>query len=158
MGKRFWWASLLVALSAVLLPWFGTWSRRQKLPQCALDGIAIVPIYAVEIVDGRRQKHRFCCVRCAEYWLAREPSPPSEIYVTDEVSGRLFEASEAFFVRSSVVTNAVTGNRIHAFEDHADAESHAAQFRGRLLTEGQRPLEVKKDDKSAAKQKANDEQ
>jgi hypothetical protein len=145
MGKWFWWASLLVALSAVVLPWLGSRSRRQRLPECALDGIAIVPIYAVEIVDAERQKHRFCCVRCAEYWLAQQTSPASEIYVTDEVSGQLVEAGEAFFVRSSVETNAVTGNRIHAFENRADAEGHAAQFRGRLLAEGERPLEGKKD-------------
>ncbi|HEV3344891.1 MAG TPA: nitrous oxide reductase accessory protein NosL [Pirellulales bacterium] len=146
MGKRFWWASTLVAVSAVLLPWFGTWSRRQKLPQCALDGIAIVPIYAVEVVDADRQKHCFCCLRCAEYWLAQEPSPPSAVYVTDEVSGQPIDASEAFFVRSPVVTNPVTGNRIHAFEKHSDADDHAAQFRGRLLTAGERPFEVRKAD------------
>jgi hypothetical protein len=151
MGKRFWWASTLVAVSAVLLPWLGTWSRRQKLPQCALDGIAIVPIYAVEVVDAGRQKHRFCCLRCAEYWLAQEPSPPSAVSVTDEVSGQPVDASEAYFVRSSVVTNAVTGNRIHAFENRADAEAHAAQFRGRLLTAAERPLEVKKADEDAEK-------
>ena len=140
MGKRFWWASTLVAVLAVVLPWLGTHSRRQRLPQCALDGIAIVPIYAVEIVDAGRQKHRFCCIRCAEYWLAQEPSPPSEIHVTDEVSGQPIEASDAFFVRSSIETNAVTGNHIHAFENRADAEGHAAQFRGRLLTDEERPL------------------
>jgi hypothetical protein len=158
MGKRFWWASTVVAVLAVVLPWLGTWSRRHKLPQCSLDGIAIVPIYAVEVVDAQRQKHRFCCVRCAEYWLAHEPSPPSEIRVTDEVSGQPIDAGEAFFVRSSVVTNAVTGNRIHAFENRTDAEGHAAQFRGRLLTEGQRPFGSRKEGGATEEEMTNDEQ
>ncbi|HWB09544.1 MAG TPA: hypothetical protein VG826_09980 [Pirellulales bacterium] len=157
MGKRFWWASILVAISAAVLPALGTWSRRQTLPQCAVDGVAIVPIYAVEIVDAKGEKRPFCCVRCAEYWLAQEPLPPNEIHVTDEVSGRPLDAGEAFFVRSSVVTNDVTGNRIHAFENRADAEGHASQFRGRLLTEDDRPLQAKKDE-ATKKDRTNDDQ
>lgn len=141
MGRRFWFASALVAAAAVVLPCIGTWSRRQQLPQCAVDGLAIVPIYAVEIVDANESYHRFCCIRCAEYWLTRNPSQAAAIHVTDEVSGKTIDAAEAFFVRSRVETNAVTENRIHAFANQSDAEIHAAQFRGRLLADEERPLQ-----------------
>jgi hypothetical protein len=140
MGRRFSFASAVVAVSALLLPALGTWSRRHQLPHCALDGVAIVPIYAVEILDAKSQLHRFCCVRCAEYWLAQDPSPPTAIQVTDEVSGQPVDCAAAIFVRSTIVTNAVTGNHIHAFARREDAEAHAAQFRGRTLTDGERPL------------------
>lgn|SRR5487761_1159857 len=142
MGKWFWLVSLAVALVAVGLPCLGTWGRRQNLPQCALDGLAIEPIYAVEIVDARRQRRRFCCIRCAEYWLAHDSTPPVLVQVTDEVAAHTVDAAEAHFVRSSVDTNAVTGNRIHAFADRGDAQAHAAQFHGRLLTGSERPLQA----------------
>jgi hypothetical protein len=141
MGRRFWFASALVTASAVVLPCIGTWSRRQQLPRCAVDGVAIVPIYAVEIVGANERNYRFCCIRCAEYWLTRNPSSAAAIHVTDEVSGKTIDAAEAFFVRSRVQTNAVTENRIHAFANLSDAEIHAGQFRGRLLTNHEHPFQ-----------------
>lgn len=146
MGRRFWFASLLVAVSAVLLPLVGTWSRRQKLAQCAIDGVAVVPIYGVEVVAANGERRRFCCVRCAEYWLANEPSRPSAIDVTDEVTGQALDASQAYYVRSSVMTNTVTGNRIHVFAEQHDAQGHAAQFRGRLLEGEEHPLRLDRTD------------
>ena len=142
MGRRFWFASFLVAVSAVVLPLAGTWSRRQKLPQCAFDGVAIVPIYRVEIVAANGERRRFCCIRCAEHWLANEPSRPIAIDVTDEVTGQALDASQAYYVRSSVVTNTVTGNRVHVFSEQHDADEHAAQFRGRLIEGEERPLQL----------------
>ena len=142
MGRQFWFTSLVVAVLAVGLPCLGTWSRRQRLPQCAVDGVAVEPIYAVEIAAAEGQSRRFCCIRCAEYWLARNPSPSTVVQVTDEVTSQPIASQEAFFVRSSVLTNAVTGNRIHAFADRADAEAHANQFRGKLLTGDERPFEA----------------
>ena len=140
MGRKFWLSAISVAVLAVSLPCLGTWARRQQLPQCALDGVAIVPIYAVEIIAAAQPKRAFCCTRCAEYWLGKERPASAVINVIDEVSGQQLDAGDAFFVRSSVVTNAVTGNRIHAFADREDAEMHAAQFRGRLLAEDERPF------------------
>jgi hypothetical protein len=62
------------------------------------------------------------------------------ITVTDEVSAQPVDAGEAAFVRSAIVTNAITGNNIHVFADAVDAEQHAAQFRGKLLVDTERPF------------------
>ena len=141
MGRGFWLSSLAVAVLAVGLPCLGTFVRRQRLPQCALDGVAIDPVYAVEIIDGQGKSQRFCCIRCAQYWLAKEPLVTGAVHVTDEVSARPLDAADAYFVRSNVITNPVTGNRIHSFAGRGDAESHAKQFRGRILDDGERPLQ-----------------
>lgn len=138
MGRTYWLSALALAVMVVGLPFLGTWARRQQLPRCALDGIAIVPIYAVTITAAGGTKHTFCCIRCAEYWLAQEPA--ESIDVTDEVTGQPLDANKAYFVRSRVVTNTVTGNEIHAFADPVDAEQHASQFRGRVLEQDERPL------------------
>lgn len=128
---------------AVALPLLGTYLRRQRLPQCALDGVAVVPTYAVEIATAGEPTRRFCCIRCAQYWLQMEKTSPASrsVNVTDEVTARPVDARDAFFVRSRVVTNAVTGNNVHAFAERADAEQHAAQFRGKLLTKNEHPFD-----------------
>ncbi|HET6883601.1 MAG TPA: hypothetical protein VFI31_25840 [Pirellulales bacterium] len=140
MGRRFWISALAVAALSVALPVLGTWARKQRLPQCALDGVAIVPIYAVEVVARGEPTHRFCCIRCAEYWLEKESPDSAVVNVTDEVTGKPVDSADAYFVSSAVVTNAVTENHVHAFADRADAEQHAAQFRGRLLLDKERPF------------------
>lgn len=142
MGRRFWWSALLVGLLAAGLPFLGTYSRRQRLPNCALDGVAIVPTYAVEIEAAGKPTCRFCCIRCAQYWLAREREQQAglSITVTDEVSAQPIDAHDAVFVRSSVVTNAVTGNNIHAFAESLDARQHAAHFRGKVLAGEEKPF------------------
>jgi hypothetical protein len=138
--RRFWWALTLGALTVVGLPVLGTWSRRNRLPRCDLDGAAIEPIYAVEIVDAHGENHEFCCLLCAEFWLKGEANPPREVRVVDEVSGGSIAAEAAHFVRSAVVTNRATGNRVHVFRQRADAETHARTRGGKLLTGGQRPF------------------
>lgn len=137
---QFRWALALTAVAAVGLPTLGKWYRRQRQQRCALDGAPIEPIYAVEIIDADESQRRFCCIRCAEYWLARQPDFGREVRVTDEVTGRMIEAQEAFFVRSAVVTNHATGNRIHAFRTCGDAQEHASDNQGRLLTDDDRPF------------------
>lgn len=139
-GTSFRAALALVSCLAVILPFLGAWSRRQQLPRCALDGAPIEPIYAVEIVPAEDGLLRFCCLRCADFWYARQSRPPREARVTDEVSGRMLAAEEAFFARSSIVTTPATGNRIHAFARRADAEAHAAEFAGKVLTGDLLPL------------------
>jgi hypothetical protein len=140
MGRTYWLTAMVLVVLAIGLPFLGTLARRRQLPHCALDGVAIVPVYAVTITTAGGPRRTFCCIRCAEYWLAREPAESATIGVTDEVSGRPVDASRAYFVRSSVVTNPVTGNQSHAFADLADAELHASQFRGRVLDEDERPF------------------
>jgi hypothetical protein len=133
-------AVALVTCLAVGLPLWGAWSRRQQLPRCALDGAPIEPIYAVEIVPDDGPTLKFCCLRCADFWCARQSAPPREARVTDEVSGQPLDAGEAFFARSSIVTTPATGNRIHAFARRSDAEAHAAEFAGRVLSGDLLPL------------------
>lgn len=142
MGHRYWWSAFVVGALAIGLPLWGTYSRRQQLPQCALDGVAIVPTYAVEIDVEGQPPRRFCCIRCAQYWLdiERESLQSISITVVDEVSAQPLDARDAVFVRSPVTTNAVTGNNIHAFAAAVDAREHADQFHGRLLNDHERPF------------------
>jgi endogenous inhibitor of DNA gyrase (YacG/DUF329 family) len=139
VSKRVWLG--LVGLFVVVgLPLMGSWARRQAAGSCALDGMAIDPVYRVEVVDARGQPHPFCCLRCAQMWLDRQQARPLAITVTDEVSGRPIDAAAAWFVSSSVVTMPTTGNRIHAFGTRHDAEKHAASFAGSVLPESEYPF------------------
>ena len=135
-----WHIVLAVLIVAVALAVAGSWSRRRAPGRCALDGAPIEPLYRVRVVDGHGHSHDFCCVRCAELWLEGQMARPREVHVTDESGGGEVEANRAYFVRSSVVTTATTGNRIHAFKDREDAERHAAAAGGRLLTGTDRPF------------------
>ena len=53
--------------------------------------------------------------------------------MTDEVTGKRIDASIAYFVESSIVTNQSTGNKIHVFAEKADAEKHAKDFSGTVI-------------------------
>jgi hypothetical protein len=136
------WALLLLAgaLLVVGLPLAGKWARRHDGPRCELDGLKIEPLYRVRVVDAGGADHLFCCVRCARRWAERQADSPRAVYVTDEAGGREVEAGAAYFVQSLVVTNPVTGNRVHAFRDRADADAHARAFRGAVLTGEERPF------------------
>jgi hypothetical protein len=135
-------AGLLVVVG---LPLAGWWGRRGAAPRCELDGLTIEPLYRVRVVDRAGASHRFCCVRCAARWLGRQGDRPRAVYVTDEASGAEVDAGSAFFVRSAVVTNAVTRNRVHAFRDRAAAEEHARAYGGETLTGVQRPFSFEMD-------------
>jgi hypothetical protein len=125
--------------AAAALPLVGFWLRRDAAPGCALDGAKIDPAYRVEVIDGRGRPHALCCLRCAEIWLKSQPTPQA-ILVTDEASGERIDARDAWYVRSSVVTTPATGNRVHVFRSRADAEKHADEFGGTVLSESERPL------------------
>jgi hypothetical protein len=129
-------AGLLVVVG---LPLAGTWARRHAGPRCDLDGLPIEPLYQVRVVDAAGAAHRFCCVHCARQWLARQKAPPAAVYVTDEAGGAAIDARSAYFVQSTVPTNAITGNRVHVFRDRAAAEAHARAFAGWVLTGAERP-------------------
>jgi hypothetical protein len=133
-------AALAGLLLLAALPVLGHWVRRAPEGRCALDGVAIVPIYQVRVRDGQGNDQTFCCIRCAELWLGRQTATPQAVTVTDEASGQAIEATAAYFVRSTVVTAPTTGNRVHAFADQADAERHAESAHGRLLTGTDRPF------------------
>jgi hypothetical protein len=129
----------LCLVAAAALPVAGHWIRGRSDDGCALDGAAIGPAFRVRVVDAAGHSRCFCCIRCAELWLTRQPSRPGAIYVTDETTGHEMEAAAAYFVRSRVVTNPGTGNRIHAFARRADAAKHAA-VGGTLLEGTDRPF------------------
>src|SRR5207302_1669595 len=76
----------------------------------------------------------------ASLWLARRGDRPEAVYVTDEAGGAGIDSRSAYFVRSTVVTNPVPGNRTHVFRDRADMAEHARAFRGRRLAGAVRPF------------------
>jgi hypothetical protein len=135
---------LLWVLAGVLLvvglPLAGKWARGPAAPRCDLDGLAIEPLYRVRVVDRAGAAHHFCCVGCAGRWRERQAEGPAAVYVTDEATGAEMDARSAVFVRSLVMTNPVTRNRIHVFRDPAAAEEHARAFAGTVLTGEERPL------------------
>ena len=53
--------------------------------------------------------------------------------VRDEVSGRLLVPAQAVFVTSEVFTHRESANRTHVFAERAEAERHAAEYRGELV-------------------------
>jgi hypothetical protein len=122
------------------LPILAHWARRAEKAGCALDGTRVDPVYRVVIVDGRGRSQEFCCLRCAELWLGRQPVAPRTITVTDETTGEEIAADAAFYVRSSVVTTPATRNRIHVFRRQADAARHAEAFSGTVLSGAEQPF------------------
>jgi hypothetical protein len=124
------------------LPVIGHWLRHREGNRCALDGVAIDAIYRVRVVDDLKRNHEFCCLKCAELWLAANRGHPQAIYVTDEATGEEIEADRAFYVWSTVVTRPTTQNCVHAFAREADARKHAELFWGRVL-EGEDRLFLK---------------
>ncbi len=134
------WLLLVGLLVIVGLPVAGYLARRTDGPRCALDGTALNPLYAVEIVDHQGARHEFCCLRCAEIWLSHQREAVQKIIVTDETSGDKMDATAAWYVRSAVVTTPTTGNRIHSFRTRAEAEKHAAACSGVVLPDDEKPF------------------
>jgi hypothetical protein len=60
--------------------------------------------------------------------------------VVDGATGAEVPAAEAFYVRSVVVADAVTRDRVHAFARREDAERHAEAHHGTLLVGAERPF------------------
>lgn len=112
-------------------------------PRCAYDGVALAPGATVEITAADATERLFCCVDCAQTWLARSGVTPTAILVTDESTGRRIAAGEAWFVRSRVPSNPVTGSRVHTFADENDALGHQGAYGGVFLRGDDRPLRVR---------------
>jgi hypothetical protein len=145
MGRTALKTTVIVAISALLLalPFVGTSLRHTAGDRCELDGVNLVQCYSVHIEDAAGRTHDFCCLRCAELWAERQSQPIRSIRVTDEASGSEINVEDAIYVRSLVVTNPSTGNRVHVFRDREDAERHAQASRGTILTGDDRPFAVK---------------
>jgi hypothetical protein len=137
---RSWRVSLASLLLAIGLPVVGHSLRRSGLERCALDGVAVLPIFRARMVGVASHSRVFCCVHCAELWLEHAPNDAAEVIVTDEVSGREIDASLATFVRSQVMTVPTSGNRVHVFAERSAAEAHAASAHGRVLRGTDRPF------------------
>jgi hypothetical protein len=139
----------LAILGAILivvgLPVVGHLARQKGANRCALDGVAIEPIYRVRIRsespgDNHNASYEFCCIKCAQLWLAAHDSKPFAVFVTDETTGQEIQSGQAYFAASSVITRPTTGNRIHAFAQKSDAQKHAENFLGRVLEGKDRPF------------------
>jgi hypothetical protein len=134
------WGLVAGLVVVVGLPLLGHWCRRSAEPVCALDGVKIEPAYRVEAIDGSGGVHAFCCPQCARIWLSRQPDALYTVRVTDEVSGEWIDSSQAWYVRSSVVTSPAAGNRVHVFRTREDAERHARIYGGTVLSDSERPF------------------
>jgi hypothetical protein len=140
MAKSAWLAGLGYVIVLAILPLLGAWARREIRPACAHDGGAIEPRFRVRVQDADGTDYEFCCIACAQAWLAQASRPVRSIHVTDEISGAELDATDAIFVRSQVVTNRATGNRVHVFQRAGDAEHHALSAGGRVLSGADHPF------------------
>mgnify|MGYP001165046472 FL=1 len=135
-----WWTALVGLVTLATLPFAGHWIRGDDRPRCRWDGLVIEAAFRVRTGDTSGASSGFCDVGCARSWIARHPSATRKILVTDEDSGEMIDAKEAFFVRSSIITNRVTGNRWHVFRNRDRAEQHARESRGRLMAGSDHPF------------------
>jgi hypothetical protein len=134
--------TVIAAACGVLLalPLIGAWLRHTSRDRCELDGEHLVQCYSVYIEDAAGRTHSFCCLRCAEMWAEQQSRQIESVRVTDESTGESLNAEDVFFVRSLVITNPSTGNRIHVFRKREDAERHAETSRGTILRGDERPF------------------
>jgi hypothetical protein len=137
--KAWWFGGLIGLVIVAILPCAGHLMRGGDNERCAWDGLEIEPIYQVRIVEESGFTGRFCCLRCAEAWQARR-GQPLNVFVTDEASGMELDAAQAVYVRSTVITNAITGNRRHVFRRIEDATKHAEAAHGHRLLGAERPF------------------
>ena len=137
-----WWAAMAGLVTVGILPLVGQSMReddRLRL-RCRWDGRDIDAAYRARTLDDAGAVSEFCDVGCARSWMGRHRSLSRTILVTDEDSRELFDAREAFFVRSSIETNSVTRNRWHVFRSRDRAEQHARESRGRLMVGPDHPF------------------
>jgi hypothetical protein len=135
------WQIFVLGLLAVSgLAMTGAGVRRGMSQGCSLDGQPVNALVCVHVVDEGGRSHEFCCIRCAELWLEQQPEAAKKVLVIDEATGQELDAGTAYFVRSQVVTNAATGNRLHAFARQDDAQRHANAYGGTMLPPAERPF------------------
>ncbi len=138
--RSFWLAGMITVLLAAIVPLIGRSLRDNNRDCCHWDGMTIDPAFRVRIVTTSNRSYSFCCVLCAGAWADRTSDRLSTVHVTDEASGIEVTAADAYFVRSTVPTNEVTGNRWHTFRSIADARKHADATRSRVVPVSGSPL------------------
>ena len=126
------WPIIVIAIF-LLVALVTSFMKRSGGDRCALDATKIEPIYQVDITPQDGKTLKFCCIECSKKFLAANRGKVSAVTVTDEVTGKRIDASIAYFVESSIVTNQSTGNKIHVFAEKADAEKHAKDFSGTVI-------------------------
>ncbi len=134
------WVAAVALVAVCSLPLVGSALRGDPPPRCAADGVVLASDPRVRVELDAGATHGFCCVSCAERFLDARGAAAERVLVIDEETGAPVVADRAFFVRSRVVTEPATGDRIHVFASQRDAERHAETYRGRLLTGDERPF------------------
>ena len=137
--RRLYLLAILVA-ATIALPFIGKWARSRGAVRCELDGLKIEPRYRVRIIDREGAAHSFCCVHCAERWLARSGATDATVWVTDEASGSEIDAAQAHYVHGDTPTNPITGNRLRVFASGADGEEFIRVFGGQSVPDSERPF------------------
>ena len=135
-----WWAAWAGLVTVGILPFVGQAMREDGRLRGRWEGREIDAAYRVSIRDDLGAVSEFCDVGCARSWMGRHRSMSRTILVTDEDSREMFDANEAFFVRSSIETNSVTRNRWHVFRSRDRSEQHARESRGRLMVGPDQPF------------------
>ncbi len=137
-------ASFVGGIAAVAaLPLLGRAVRAGGADRCALDGVAIEAATRIRIVDPGGRALPFCCVECAQRWLAGTAGSPRGIRVTDETTRAEVPAGEAWFVASRIRAPGASASNIHVFAREADARRHAEAFGGMVLEGDRRPLRAR---------------
>lgn len=138
--RHLWLTAAVTLFVAAVLPLIGHTVRGKNPARCHWDGLPVDSVFRVRVATSPDVSYSFCCVLCAAAWIDRSAAAVSHIYVTDESSGIEVNAVQAFFVRSTVPTNAITGNRWHTFRTSADALRHADAARARVVSVTDSPL------------------
>ena len=140
MTRRAWTALVVVILAAGLSAWAGHWRRERAAAGCAFDGLPIETSLRVRATPQAGEERVFCSLRCAECWLAAAGEHGAAVYVTDEATGDELSAEDAYYVRSRIVSHAMSGERRHVFRSLQDAQRHAESYQGRVLVGKLRPF------------------
>jgi hypothetical protein len=114
-------------------------AARSSRPRCAMDGV-LLPTAAVQIETAGGAAHSFCSVKCAESWIAMSRQRPIAIRVADERTGKMVDAADAHYVRSSAFSAMHSRDPRRAFARAPDAQRHVETFRGRVLVGDQAPF------------------
>ena len=132
MKRKIWIIIILVIIGTIAAA--GGLIKGRMAARCDYDGMRIEPIYEVDFEFEDGSVKRFCSIVCSLMDLGDEKIRPKYVTVVDEVSGKKIDAALASFVESNVITVPHVKNRIHVFAEKADAERHARQYNGKLIS------------------------
>ncbi len=107
--------------------------NRAYRDRCHWDGTPIQPIFRVEWLPEKEdsEARHFCCICCAQSWMAAQQMRQGRFSVRDEISGFPMDALSGYYVESESVTETVTGCRTHVFREPLHARAHLLKHQGR---------------------------